>query len=306
MGKIQKKKWYRTNGFWGTVAAFLTVIVAAIAIIVTRSSDFSVTVNPIEGIVIKGEEISADIVIVGEKYNEQIKLMTPSQTDNIDISFSPSVGTLSPKFTSKVKVKFDNSISEGTYEIEITAVGAKNKTEKNVVFYVTVVKPPFQQTPLGGFFFPDGWMGDVDDISYDANSFDDSAIDNNCIKIQYNAKGSNKNNWAGIYWVYPNENWGDFPKGRDLSGATLITFYAKGEKGGERAEFKVGGISGKYRDSCFPPIEKAVTLSKNWKKYEINISNRDLSNVFGGFCWVTNTTQNPKGCTIYLDQIQYE
>ena len=28
--------------------------------------------------------------------------------------------------------------------------------------------------------------------------------------------------------------------------------------------------------------------------------------VLGGFCWVTNDTQNPAGCTIYLDDIVFE
>jgi len=31
-----------------------------------------------------------------------------------------------------------------------------------------------------------------------------------------------------------------------------------------------------------------------------------VSNVIGGFCWVTNKTGNPDGATIYIDDMVYE
>ena len=72
-------------------------------------------------------------------------------------------------------------------------------------------------------------------------------------------------------------------------------------------EFKMGGMSsGDYPDSdsaSTPPIQ----LTKEWKKYEIDLRGRDLSHVIGGFCWATNIDiNNPDGIVFYLDDIQYE
>ena len=48
----------------------------------------------------------------------------------------------------------------------------------------------------------------------------------------------------------PENNWGTHTTGGyDLSGATKITFWAKGEKGGEQIEFFAGGITGDNPDS---------------------------------------------------------
>lgn len=297
---------FRSNGFWGTIAAFLAVIVAVIALLVARSSDFSISINPIAGKVEKGESLSALLNIVGEKYNDQVRLTTISQTANIDIGFSPPIGTPSPNFKSTVNIKVNNAISAGDYPIDIIAIGAKNRKERRVTFFLTVVNPDFQQISMRDLFFPDGWMGDRDDILFDENYIDETAVDNKCLRIKYSANGSNKNNWAGIYWLFPNNNFGNSPEGRNLSGAKYITFLAKGNNGGEKAEFKVGGVSAKYQESCYPAASIFVTLTSKWEEYKIKIENKDLSNVFGGFCWVTNTTQNPKGCTIYLDKITYE
>jgi hypothetical protein len=72
------------------------------------------------------------------------------------------------------------------------------------------------------------------------------------------------------------------------------------------AEFKVGGISGTYKDSVHPAVSSGViVLSDTWEKYNIDLTGKDLSHVIGGFCWVTNRNQNPNGCTIYLDDAIY-
>ncbi|MGD2087151.1 MAG: hypothetical protein PVH61_13290 [Candidatus Aminicenantes bacterium] len=127
-----------------------------------------------------------------------------------------------------------------------------------------------------------------------------------CIKIVYHPgpKG-----WAGIYWQNKPDNWGDQPgENFQKMGYKKLTFWAKGEKGGEVVEFKAGGINApvkKYRDSFEVSLGKVV-LKKTWKQYIINLENEDLSSVIGGFCWVTSKTANPEGLTFYLDDIYYE
>ena len=46
--------------------------------------------------------------------------------------------------------------------------------------------------------------------------------------------------WAGVYWQYPDGNWGDRPGLTVPEGATKITFQAWGANGGESVDFMVG------------------------------------------------------------------
>lgn len=176
-------------------------------------------------------------------------------------------------------------------------------SDKTVTAHFKVILP----IQVSDIFYPGGWMGDWEDITLDDVSTDTPHSESTCIKITYSAAQSQGDGWAGIYWQYPDENWGDKPEGQDLTGATKLTFWARGKNGGEKAEFKVGGIIGEYLDSIQPPVSTGVVvLSSNWQKYIIDLTGKDLSHVIGGFCWVTNKIQNPHGCTIYLDDILYE
>ncbi len=148
-------------------------------------------------------------------------------------------------------------------------------------------------------FYPTGLMGDKGDISIVTGA---DAPEPGTVKITYSGRESEGKGWAGIYWQYPKYNWGDNP-GLDLSRATKLTFRARGENGGERAEFMVGGISGgRYKDSINPPISTGeIILGNNWNDYEIKFYKEDdLTQVIGGFCWLT--TENTKhGDVIYVN-----
>ncbi len=159
---------------------------------------------------------------------------------------------------------------------------------------------------LKNHFVPSGFMGDYTDIKMDDACEEDPHSGDTCIKFTYTAQGSRGARWAGVYWLEPANNWGNIDAGYDLSKAKKLTFWARGEKGGERIEaFKVGGIQGKYSDSDSAEIGPIV-LTKEWKKYTIDLSGKDMSYIIGGFCWVTNMDVNPNGCTFYLDDIIYE
>lgn len=147
-------------------------------------------------------------------------------------------------------------------------------------------------------FFPSGFMGDSNDIRLNTNFRDDCYSGDSCIEISYEPMGYK--HWAGIYWQYPEDNWGENP-GHDLSGATELTFYAKGKSGYEKAEFKVGGL-GKIDATRGTGV---VTLTKEWKQYRILLKGMDLTNLVGGFVWGTNTSDNPQGSVIYIDDIVF-
>jgi hypothetical protein len=155
-------------------------------------------------------------------------------------------------------------------------------------------------------YIPSGWMGDYGDIGLDKAYKQNPHAGDTCLRIAYNAKAAQGARWAGIYWQNPANNWGDVDGGFDLSRATKLTFWARGEKGGERIEeFKAGGITGKFSDSDSASIGPIV-LNKDWTEYAIDLKGKDMSYVIGGFCWATNADVNPEGATFYLDDIKYE
>ena len=85
-----------------------------------------------------------------------------------------------------------------------------------------------------------------------------------------------------------------------------ITKTCGGKLGGEKAEFKLGSVTGQYPDSLSIQSTDEIQLSSEWQQYAIDLSGADLSHVIGGFCWVTDADLNPTGCTKYLDEVFYE
>lgn len=158
----------------------------------------------------------------------------------------------------------------------------------------------------GNHFVPSGWMGDYGDIRSTESCKDNPFSGKTCIKVTYSGEGKQGANWAGIYWQWPPNNWGEKNGGFDLTGATKLTFWARGEKGGEQiVEFKMGGLTGTYSDTDSASIGP-VELTQEWKQYTIDLEDLDLSYISGGFSWVTNSMANPDGAVFYLDDIQYE
>ena len=101
-----------------------------------------------------------------------------------------------------------------------------------------------------------------------------------CVKVTYSPGPTG---WAGIYWQNKPDNWGDKP-GKNLKkyGYTKITFWAKGEKGGEIVEFKAGGIDAsgkKFKDSLEVSTGR-INLEKEWQQYTIDLEGEDLSDGF--------------------------
>lgn len=175
------------------------------------------------------------------------------------------------------------------------------KNAQDLPFYVYADKGS-----ISNHFIPSGWMGDYSDIKLDVGCAEDPYFGKTCTKVTYVNKASNGARWAGIYWQHPPNNWGGVDAGFDLSKAIKVTFWARGEKGGERIEeFKVGGIMGEYSDSDTAGIGPVI-LDKDWKQYTIDLQGKDMSYIIGGFAWATNLDVNPDGAVFYLDEIKYE
>ncbi|HSZ84117.1 MAG TPA: hypothetical protein VLA14_17655 [Polyangia bacterium] len=105
--------------------------------------------------------------------------------------------------------------------------------------------------------------------------------------------------WGGVYWQYPDNNWGTLPPDTVAAGAQAISFYAKGKNGNESVTFQAGGIvnaistATPYTDTF--TIRQTFALTTTWTKYTLPLTGLTYSaGVLGGFAWVaTATNANP-------------
>lgn len=155
-------------------------------------------------------------------------------------------------------------------------------------------------------FFPSGWMGDAKfGTRYLSLRTESAIVDGNnttATRLEYH---QGPEGWAGLYWQYPDKNWGERP-GRSLTGATSITFFARGEHGGEIVEFKSGGIKGGHYQDSFEKSVGKMPLSSHWTRYAIDISTEDLSSVLGAFAWVVAGNDNGGNVVTYVADISIE
>lgn len=156
-------------------------------------------------------------------------------------------------------------------------------------------------------YVPSGFMPNGRCIEFNDTWTQNCHSGKTCIKIVYDLQCSREDErWAGIYWLNPPNNWGTRKGGFDLTGAKRLTFWAKGNQGGEQIqEFTVGGISGDYPDSDTAVIGPVI-LSNQWRQYTIDLRGKDLSYISGGFAWTTSEDVNGNACVFYLDDMRFE
>ena len=126
-----------------------------------------------------------------------------------------------------------------------------------------------------------------------------------CIRVSY-AKSAGKG-FAGVYWTSPDHNWGEHP-GWKVVGASKVSFWAAGEKGGETVEFKAGGIKSPEKpfSDAFEANLGKVRLDNDWRHYEIDLRSCSLKDVIGAFAWSAAANWNASPLVFYLDDIRYE
>lgn len=153
----------------------------------------------------------------------------------------------------------------------------------------------------GGAWTASGYEGNTGAIKMDDNSTDDPHGGSACLKVTYNAG----DNWAGVVWQDPANDWGDQPGGTDLTGASKLSFWARGAKGSETVSFSMGilGSDKKFHDTAHAELTN-VHLKSTWTKYSMDLTGQDLSRVKTGFVWIVAGQGAP--VTFYLDDIKYE
>lgn len=149
-------------------------------------------------------------------------------------------------------------------------------------------------------FVSSGYMGDTNNILARKYHRDIERPDSSCSKFIYTPGNQG---WGGVYWQYPTNNWCK-QKGMDLSksGFKKITFFLKGENGGEEVKFKSGQDCG----DSYVTRELTYRLKRTWQKLSIDLTGKDLSNITGAFCWVVDSKANVGVVTFYIDDVQFE
>jgi hypothetical protein len=117
--------------------------------------------------------------------------------------------------------------------------------------------------------------------------------------------------WCGIAVASVADYRGDKPSAAayNLQGARKLVFKARGEKGGESIQVRVG-ITGdqKYGDSLrVPASTRWLTLTTDWRSYELDVTGLDLKRIITPFVFVTNRDHNPESSLVFhLDEIYFE
>ncbi|MGI9519971.1 MAG: glycoside hydrolase family 2 TIM barrel-domain containing protein [Pirellulaceae bacterium] len=150
-------------------------------------------------------------------------------------------------------------------------------------------------------FAASGWMGNTGAISLDDGCKDNPHAGEHCLKFGYSSGG----NWGGVVWQNPPDDWGDKPGGFDLTGATKLTFWARGAEGGEKMKFGFGllGRDKTHFDTGKKETDE-ISLTTEWQQYSIDLTDLDLARIKTGFYWTLAGQGKP--LEFYLDDIMFE
>lgn len=157
----------------------------------------------------------------------------------------------------------------------------------------------------------------------DENWQDDPYSGDSAIAVRVKTQGVS---WGG--WLFLN---GYLPEGEtqpqlsfgevkgaglDLSGATQLSFMAKGAQGGEVVEFFTAGLgydgetdrqTAPFPDSNVKITLGFITLTDEWAQYTLDLTNADLSHIGCGFGFVLSGVHSGDQETVfYLDDIRFE
>jgi hypothetical protein len=180
---------------------------------------------------------------------------------------------------------------------------------------ISTAAPPAVRLDAVGI--PGGWMAPRDPTSVInlSSSAAGCRTGADCIEVRYRAGAT----WAGVVW-WPKacgpsgtpDAWRrardcscaiDVLKAGNLRAVNRVSFWARGERGGEVVEFKVG-------DDTLCPLpgrsSGTLTLTADWRPYDIDLAGLDMRRSVGLFTWTATDLHNPKGATFYLDDVQFE
>ena len=145
-----------------------------------------------------------------------------------------------------------------------------------------------------------GWMGDTKAIAMANDWSENPRSGKTCLQVAF----EKDHGWGGVIWQSPANDWGSQPGGMNLTGATKLSFWARGKAGGEKVKIGFGAI-GKdkpFHDSA--KGEKEFVLTDAWAQYSLDVAGKDLSRIKSGFQWVVAGQGKP--VVFYLDDVRWE
>lgn len=119
----------------------------------------------------------------------------------------------------------------------------------------------------------------------------------NCHRYTWTPSGTA---WAGVYWQYPDGNWGDLPGLTVPAGATRISFRAWGATGTEKVDFMVGMMA----VDGFQVTQEQIALTTEPQQFTLSLAGASYARVVGGFGWVAKEATAPM--TFSIDNIRWE
>ena len=187
---------------------------------------------------------------------------------------------------------YDEAGNAGTANVPLLVKG-----ERRTPLPLYVYRDGFEGMP----WVPSGWMGTIDALTLDGDHAGNPHEGAACIKMRYEGEGG----WVSVAWQHPPNNWGDQEGGFDLTGATRLELWARGQYGGERIDVGVGllGEDRAHPDSGKKKAE-GIVLKREWQRYEVPLKRVDLSSIKTGFV-VTLTGRRGSSVTVYLDSIRF-
>lgn len=165
-----------------------------------------------------------------------------------------------------------------------------------------------------GVFIPSGYMGDAANKNCDgvlkmsndtAHGRDGGVAERWEYRPSFGVEG-----WVAVSYQSPANNWGDDP-GVNLQdkGFTKLTFWARGENGGERVTFKA--LGGTKEGAANPASAKEITLgtvklTTEYRQITIELDNADLSNCPTALITALNSQLDPDGAVFYIQDIKFQ
>ncbi|MEO0575646.1 MAG: hypothetical protein AAF004_09295, partial [Pseudomonadota bacterium] len=168
--------------------------------------------------------------------------------------------------------------------------------EPRTRFPVYVYREGFAGMP----WVPSGWMGNTAALQLTGDDEQFPRSGRTAMRLHY----SGAFGWAAIAWQNPANNWGDMDGGFDLTGASELELWARGEYGGESIDIGVGLLKDDvpFFDSAIARTEN-IELTSEYKRYRVRLRGKDLESLKTGFVVTIRGRRTP--VTVYFDDIRF-